>query len=392
MVTGFVGQVHADQLFGWAFDSECPHAHLQVEVFCDGRHLGSMLADVYRVDLERAGIGDGDHGFVFRFAKPLQEAEMAAVTVRVGSGSDPAAGIALKRPGTAARVQPDPVSAPVDGQLARDSTQCPVFVMGAARSGTSALSQGLLASTQYVGQDEGQILDLLAPLTRTVECFYQLKADEVRRLERNTLIQRVPQRYVMDGIKAIFASAMREVFPGRRWIDKTPTVEMVRSIPLLLGIWPNARFIFMKRRALENLLSRERKFGAIDFEFHCREWADCMDAWEELRPALAGRALEIDQHELLRDGARVASAIAILLGLTANETAKLADVLVKHHPERTSTEPHAACDAETIPWTAQRWEIFDRVCGPALVRYGYSRDAGYYRSGADCPDRSCLAL
>lgn len=47
------------------------------------------------------------------------------------------------------------------------------------------------------------------------------------------------------------------------WVDKTPDPRMIKCVPRLKRAWPNAKFIFVKRRGIENLESRIKKFPYV---------------------------------------------------------------------------------------------------------------------------------
>jgi len=47
-------------------------------------------------------------------------------------------------------------------------------------------------------------------------------------------------------------------FSSAHWVDKTPNLDIVRSADILYRIWPEAKFIYMKRRGIENVMSRLR--------------------------------------------------------------------------------------------------------------------------------------
>jgi hypothetical protein len=391
MIEGYLDQVKPYQIAGWTFDRDNPNSHLVVDIFCGERHLGSTVAELYRVDLAASSVGDGDHGFVFQCPEVLGESELAGVTARVRNGSNSTEAQQLpiwKR--RAPTVGDSEIVAMDLGSVSCDDTQFPVFILGAPRSGTSAVAQALRAATVYRGHQEGQVIDLLTPLLRTLRRFYEFKADEITHPERITMIKEVPLAYFGAGISALFTTAVKKLFPDRHWIDKTPTADMIFAAPHILRIWPNAKFIFLKRRALENILSRLRKFGPGNFEAQCLEWTNCMEAWKTVQGSLAGRALEVDQHLLARDPERVGRAIGALLGVATDDVEKLEVVLRRNQPERTSTDLLAVCDAATIDWDPERWEVFERVCAATMASYGYSLDRNYYLP--DRPDRSCCAL
>ena len=385
MIDGFLGHVHRDQAIGWAYDRQSPERHVLVDLYCGDRWLGSTKANIFRADLAAGRIGQGDHGFCLHFPTALDESEQAAVVARARTGPDPEPSEELPR-------FLNTPSATVDSDIDsyRDVTQFPVFVLGAPRSGTSAVAQALMASTPYQGHHEGQVIDLLTPLMHALRRFYESKSDDLTRPERITMIKQVSESYFTDGICALFANAVRRLFPQGHWCDKTPTPEMIWAAPYLLRTWPNAKFIFVRRRAFENVRSRMRKFAGYPFGTHCLYWTACMEAWRSVRDSLAGRALELDQHFIARHPEDAARAIGTLLALSGSEVLELSRVLARHRPEQTGADVLNLCDAAAMDWSAEQWATFDRICAPAMTAYGYSRDSSYFTVDGEL--RSCVAL
>ena len=62
---------------GWARNSRTPTEPVSIVVHCDGKPIGTAIADAYRADLEQAGLGTGKHGFAF----PLPEGLEGELTV-----------------------------------------------------------------------------------------------------------------------------------------------------------------------------------------------------------------------------------------------------------------------------------------------------------------------
>ena len=63
---GRVELVSGRKIEGWACDRAAACARVEVEVLCDGVRVGGGRADRYRMDLQLAGVGDGQHGFDIR--------------------------------------------------------------------------------------------------------------------------------------------------------------------------------------------------------------------------------------------------------------------------------------------------------------------------------------
>ena len=59
-------------LQGWARNTNSPAKPAAVRLHCNGNPIGTAIADVYRPDLEQAGVGDGKHGFAFFLPEGLE--------------------------------------------------------------------------------------------------------------------------------------------------------------------------------------------------------------------------------------------------------------------------------------------------------------------------------
>lgn len=67
VLQGSVDYVAPHQVLGWVWDSAAPSRRLDVVAVRDAKTVSAMVANLYRPDLAQAGIGDGRHGFDFRF-------------------------------------------------------------------------------------------------------------------------------------------------------------------------------------------------------------------------------------------------------------------------------------------------------------------------------------
>jgi hypothetical protein len=126
-----------------------------------------------------------------------------------------------------ARVLPDP-----------GPPATPILVVGCPRSGTSVLLQALLTSSDLRSvQSEGHILwdEFHHPRDRGWDSD-ALGARDVSKRER---------RYVHR--------AIRLVVRGKRFVDKTP--ENCLRIPYLDALFPDATFVFLRRRGADNVSS-----------------------------------------------------------------------------------------------------------------------------------------
>jgi hypothetical protein len=75
---GFVDQAGPQIVCGWAQDADAPEEPVCLEVTANGRRVCHVLANGYRADLRRAGLGSGCHAFSIR----LPDGTAGAITVR----------------------------------------------------------------------------------------------------------------------------------------------------------------------------------------------------------------------------------------------------------------------------------------------------------------------
>ncbi len=70
-IEGFVDNIAANEVMGWAFDPQFPDRRIHIVARSDGKVVAEALADLPRGDLASAGKGDGRHGFRLRLPNGL---------------------------------------------------------------------------------------------------------------------------------------------------------------------------------------------------------------------------------------------------------------------------------------------------------------------------------
>lgn len=81
MLTGNLDIATLSEVSGWVQQDDRPELPVSLIVTHNDNFLGRILANRYRGDLEEAGIGDGKHGFEFKFAKRLSPSERHTLRV-----------------------------------------------------------------------------------------------------------------------------------------------------------------------------------------------------------------------------------------------------------------------------------------------------------------------
>ncbi len=371
---GFVESLAEHEARGWAYDDAAPGRRLSVTAHLDGVPVASAVADRPRPDLLQAGIGTGDHGFTLDFHPPLPPAALARLQMRAGAGAVP-----LETLYGSGQSRADDASNPAVPFA--DMQARPVFILGPARSGTSALALALLKSGHYEGHGEGHLLPLAKQLLTTADGYYEAyHAGHEARGNSDTRLRATHGAAFQRMVRRGFVQLTQATYPSGRWIDKTPTAEMVRAAPLMQEMWPHARFVFLKRRVVENIQSRRRKFPGDTLENHYLDWVDVLSAWLQVRSRLGPAAIEVDQLDLAEEGGAAAAAIARFLDLPEDAAVRFRMALATDRPEQTGTlGAVGTLDGLGLPPGDRRGLL--AACGRVMAAYGYSYGAGY-RHGA----------
>jgi Sulfotransferase family len=254
-------------------------------------------------------------------------------------------------------------------------SRSPVFIVGSPRSGTSALVKGL-TTVGYRGYNEGNFLPLIRIIDRTVDNHFAIFGKP----NPNRLTSQIDREQLKDAIHRTFRQLADGAHPHPLWFDKSGHAEMIPAIPILRRLWPESVYVFCKRRAIENVASRLKKFPAQDFERHCVGWAKIMAAWRVVRAELPAEVyLEVDQQELIRDTEGIGTRIAELLDLNAEQLQTLIKTFKSRRPQETSKGSAAQTHSlESIGWSEAQLATFRRHCGPEMEAYGYGLGSDYY--------------
>ena len=248
----------------------------------------------------------------------------------------------------------------------------PVFIIGAARSGTSIAALGLSQGAGFAGYRESQVFPLLPLLLSQVEKYFSRIGDKYLEEGGAHFIAKLGRSGLEKRIAKVFLGIHEEEFGQMLWFDKTPTSSMIRCVPVLAELYPDAKFIFMKRRGIENLLSRQRKFPDAQFEDLCNEWAGCMQAWNDVKARVWDRSVEVDQVEIAIQPESVVEKVGALLGLDGDQRAGVLDVWTKERPEQTAIPRESVSQAlEDTGWSPEAQALFKERCGEMMAAFGY---------------------
>jgi hypothetical protein len=232
----------------------------------------------------------------------------------------------------------------------------------------------------YSGYREGNFLSLIRVIERDIDRHFEVFGTD----NAQVLTAHLDKDQIKTGLARVIAQAAAAAQRGPIWLDKTGNPDMIEAIPRLVDIWTSSHFVFAKRRAIENIVSRLRKFPRHTFEYHCADWAKNMTAWQALRrqrPDLP--AIEVDQYDIGHAPEETAGRIAAFLGIPAEGEAKMSAAFTRQRPQQTEagSAERTLSLAET-GWNEQQLQCFHRNCDAQMAAFGYTEDERYRTSGA----------
>ena len=255
----------------------------------------------------------------------------------------------------------------------------PVFVLGAGRSGTSAMV-GAMRAAGIKGYHEGHVFPMLRMMLDRVaaEVGGEMRLATIREIARCTVEQAFSEHH--QGL----------------WLNKTPDHPMIECVPLARAIYPRARFIMMRRHPVPFIESRKRKFGD-PVHAAVNEWIKCLEVWKAQRATLPESCYVECDAQALRDPA-MRTRLCDLLELGEEERRRFDDYLLSERPEltRVSREAAAALEGpegergynlrsifysmldslgeylEDMDWTPEQKAEVEALLGRMPEEYGYS--------------------
>jgi hypothetical protein len=245
----------------------------------------------------------------------------------------------------------------------------PVLVVGSPRTGTTALALGLQAAG-ISGFSEGHLLMLFVRIEQTIAKYYQ---DEAANTLPGTLLHALPMPKLVSAYRDLARSIVDEAHDGKPWFDKTAHGGMVGCLPFFRSMWPDAKIIFTKRRPIENLQSRLKKFAHMSFAEHCADLRYVFLTWAQMRDQMANW-LEVDQYDLITECEATSKAVANFLSLDSESANFLYQTVLNTHPER-SAFSYEPLKFSSLDWDTEKKETFVTQLGDVmkLYNYGYER-------------------
>ena len=257
----------------------------------------------------------------------------------------------------------------------------PLFVIGSPRSGTSILVDALL-SAGYWGFREGMLLQMIYHVDQMIDRQFSVFKGE------QNLISAVDKDKLKADLFQVFkdtAEANNKLAP---WFDKTGNPDMILAVPVIAKLWPNSAFVFAKRRGIENVLSRMKKFPRHNFEYHCTDWAKNMATWREVRTKIDPfRYIEIDQFDIIQQPEYIATRLREFLRLPPERQRIILTTFQMNRPQQTAEGTAARVySLDAAVFSDDQRAIFLKNCKIEMDAYGYSIDQKYRSTDATKED------
>lgn len=241
-----------------------------------------------------------------------------------------------------------------------------VFVIGAGRSGTSALGWALQRHPAFWASSEADFIHGLYGDGRLASAYEHSRDASGRTwLRVNAMEYDEFCRHIGEGIHSMMGSRAG----GRIWVDATPSnTLMVRDIALM---FPSARFLHIirdGREVVESMLASGFHMAAArDFSMACEYWRDLVSCGLEAEHSHADRVLRVSHARMSEDPAGFMREVLGFLGAEQCDAPAeflRSNVINSSFASQPSGPGAASARARVQRWDARQRQVYDRIAGP----------------------------
>lgn len=254
----------------------------------------------------------------------------------------------------------------------------PIFVVGAARSGTSIVCDALRFGAQIPGTREGFLYsNAYLLLTYLDQAWSQIGpglSDFAAKDRGDPVRERAIARFDFRALQADLLRHFHQLSSqGEQvWLDKTPDIYMVHVSPILAAMYPQARWVWVQRNGVEVLDSRRRTHPEMTFAEGCDDWASVVRDWYRASGAFEGRWITVDQREVAVSGPKVAARLASFLVLDDAQQRGIAKTFATHQPGKTMGRRFdEVLTLDRADWPEEQKQTFRARCREAMALAGY---------------------
>lgn len=242
-----------------------------------------------------------------------------------------------------------------------------MFVVGAARSGTSMLAWALAEHANFATSFEADFIVNLYGFGRLRRAYAKARARDDGWLSRNSVDLPEFCAHLGAGLDQLYRSRM----PADRWIDATPRHSLM-TLELAL-LFPRARFLHIVRNgrhAVNSMIhSGFQAWSARSFTLASLNWARYVRGCRRLATASPQRLLEIRYESLLSDSESAWAEIFAFLDTPGADGP--ARFVATRRINSSFSESDAAGDAGPPAWSPLQERIFRASAGPLMRELGY---------------------
>jgi hypothetical protein len=265
-----------------------------------------------------------------------------------------------------------------------------VFIVGAPRSGTTALARALANHSEFWASEETHILYPLFGDGRLVREFSRWSTERTSPtwLQAQHVGLDEFLEYIGLGLNALFAQRSW----GKRWIDHTPYYALM--IDILVRMFPSARFLHILRdgrsvvHSMVNVAATlaEDERGEMlagdflpdwssDFGEACRTWRDSVNAGMGACEQYPERCLTVRQEDLTAAPDETFRTIFLFLqaGFESRPVQYWRSNRINSSFKHDATNKSAVSEGERAwsHWSDSERQIFVDEAGEAMARYRY---------------------
>lgn len=263
----------------------------------------------------------------------------------------------------------------VNAKKNEEGLPSPLFILGAPRSGTTFLA-GLLKYSDYGTPFETHFI---TKYFKKLGCYGDLSIkDNFIRLLKDISRERYIQQWKINfDFEQIWMSASHKDFATlchtlimqrqktlglTSWGDKTP--HFIFDIPILLKLFPDAKFIYIIRDGRDVALSLlEKKWGPNNVYACAKFWAEANNIQEHVNElAIKKQIVSLHYEELLQNTEYEVEKFFNFLNLSVDEPAmeKMTSRTIKNNSLKWKTK-----------MSKENILLFDSVASAVLAQHGY---------------------
>lgn len=250
----------------------------------------------------------------------------------------------------------------------RTAVKGPIFVMGFPRSGTTGLASGL---SQLEGiskfSAEGHFIYLFR------SAINRIRTGDVNEncIVRDQAAQQALFASLATGIDQAYQNATG--CAAMQWIDKTPDIQQIESIPTIQKLFPDAWFFFIYRDPVSSVLSNIRTWPErlADQEQQISErWSACHAAWRNYRDLIPDdKKFEVFQPQLREDPETIVREISTKMKLSGPDASRLRAFWTTNKQVNRPTAGNVAATYDSTKLDEQKTAMILETCRAEIAEW-----------------------